>query len=156
MKKIVLLSVSHFSVGLVGFIAGLYLLPILIAPPAPTEHEINANNTNVLFTGEFKRELADSDALHWGEGQLSVGDDLITLLGEIAPGPNYKLYLSPSYLETEAEFKAQKSTMVSVGDIRTFNNFVVSVPDNINVNDYNTAIIWCESFGEFISAAQYR
>jgi hypothetical protein len=42
------------------------------------------------------------------------------------------------------------------GDIKTFENFIVSVPDGIDINRYNTVIVWCESFGEFITAASYK
>ena len=42
------------------------------------------------YTGEFRKDLADSDALHWGEGTVSVGDRFISFMGELAPGPDYK------------------------------------------------------------------
>ncbi|WP_422138763.1 DM13 domain-containing protein [Endozoicomonas sp. ALC020] len=32
----------------------------------------------------------------------------------------------------------------------------VTVPSNININSYNTVVVWCETFGEFITAARYR
>ena len=155
MKKILLL-VSHGLVGFIGFAAGIYTLPILTAPDAPTDSEIQATQTSQMYSGEFKRDLTDSDALHWGEGQLSVGPTAISFLGKLSPGPDFVLYLSPTFIDTEAEFEAQKSTMIAVGDIKTFNNFVVNVPTNINVSNYNTVIVWCESFGQFISAAQYQ
>jgi len=155
MKKVFLL-ITHALVGFIGFAAGIYSLPILIAPEAPSDVEIQSQQSTEKYRGEFKRNLTDSDALHWGEGTLSVGDDVISLLGKIAPGPNYVLYLSPTFIDTEAEFKAQKSSMVAVGAINTFNNFIVTVPTDINVNNYNTAIVWCDSFNEFITAAQYQ
>lgn len=46
--------------------------------------------------------------------------------------------------------------MVRVGDVRTFDNFVVPVPAAIDVDGYNTVIVWCEAFGQFITAAKYR
>ena len=77
-------------------------------------------------------------------------------MGELAPGPDYKLYLSPAFVETEAEFKRLKPSMVRVADIKTFKNFVVPVPESVNPARFNTVVIWCESFGQFITAAQYR
>jgi hypothetical protein len=35
MKKLLLLIISHAAIGAVGFAGGIYMLPILIAPPAP-------------------------------------------------------------------------------------------------------------------------
>ena len=109
-----------------------------------------------MFTGQFRRDLRDSDLLHWGEGEVSVGRRRIALAGRLAPGPDYKLYLSPEFVETEADFARLKPQMVRVGDVKTFENFVVAVPDRIDVSRYNTVIVWCEAFGQFISAARYR
>ena len=158
MKKttLALLFVTHLGVGLGGFALGIYLLPILIAPPAPTESEVKAASANASFTGEFRRDLEDSDALHWGEGTVSIGSTSVSLMGRLAPGPDYKLYFSPQYLETEAEFNQLKSQMVQVADVKTFENFVVDVPAGIDPASYNTVIVWCETFGEFITSAKYR
>jgi len=37
-------------------------------------------------------------------------------MGKLVPGPDYKLYLSPEFIETEADFNRLKATMVRVGD----------------------------------------
>jgi hypothetical protein len=42
---------------------------------------------------KLPRDLKDSDALHWGKGTVSVAPRTVSLLGRIAPGPDYKLYL---------------------------------------------------------------
>lgn len=56
----------------------------------------------------------------------------MTLAGDLAPGPDYKLYLSPQFVETEADFVRLKPQMVRVGDVKTFRNFVVPVPDSVD------------------------
>ena len=156
MKKILMLIMSHVVVGIVGFAIGIYMLPILTAPEAPSTEEIMAELGEPEFKGEFRRDLKDSDLLHWGEGTVYVSSNKISLVGNIAPGPDYKLYLSPVFVETEADFAQHKAKMASIGDVKTFENFVVHVPDNTNIGEYNTVIVWCESFGEFITAAQYK
>jgi hypothetical protein len=77
-------------------------------------------------------------------------------MGKLAPGPDYKLYLSPNFVETEADFNRLKSNMVLVGDVNTFENFAVNVPLGIELSEFNSVIVWCESFGEFITSAKYR
>jgi len=156
MKKILLLLASHAAVALVGFAAGIYTLPILTAPPAPAATEVEAAAARAEYKGEFRRDLRDSDALHWGEGTVLVGRSAISLRGKIAPGPDYKLYLSPSFVETEAEFLRLKPQMVRLGDVKTFEGFIVPVPASVDPSAFNTVIIWCESFGQFITAAKYR
>jgi len=156
MKKFLLLIISHLAVGAIGFAGGIYMLPILIAPPAPAEAEVLEIASQAQFTSEFRRDLAGSDALHWGEGGVSVSRSAVSLMGKLAPGPDYKLYLSPEFVETEADFNRLKSQMVRVGDVKTFENFLVPVPESIDPAAYNTVVVWCESFGQFITAAKYQ
>jgi len=155
-STMVILIATHCAAGAFGFGAGIYALPILTAPPAPTESEIKEMSSQALYAAEFRRDLKDSDTLHWGEGVVSVGPKSITLMGNLAPGPDYKLYLSPQFIETESEFNRLKSTMVRVGDVKTFENFVVKIPPGIDPSKYNSVIVWCEAFGQFITSAKYR
>lgn len=155
-RTMVLLIATHCVVGVVGFGVGIYALPILTAPPSPSESDIKAMSSQAKYTAEFRRDLKDSDALHWGEGAVSVGSKSITLMGKLAPGPDYKLYLSPEFVETESDFNRLKTNMVRVGDVKTFENFVVNVPPSIDPSNYNSVIVWCESFGQFITSAQYQ
>lgn len=155
-KNIIIFIATHTLAVIIGFALGIYMLPILTAPPAPSSSEISETSSQAQYTTSFIRDLEGSDALHWGEGEVSVSDSFITLMGNIAPGPDYKLYLSPSFVETEEEFNNIKSTMVQVGDIKTFENFIVAVPPDINPSQFNTVIVWCESFGEFITSGQYQ
>jgi hypothetical protein len=156
MKRLLLLVASHLVAVAVGFAAGIYFLPILTAPGAPPVAAVQATAEAAEFTGQFRRDLQDSDAFHWGEGTIHVGPESIALEGEIAPGPDYKLYLSPEFVETEADFERLKPMMVRVGDVKTFENFIVFVPASIDPQAYSSVIIWCESFGQFITAAEYR
>ena len=151
-----LLIATHCVAGVIGFGAGIYALPILIAPPAPGEDELEAMSLQANYVAEFRRGLKDSDALHWGEGTVSVGAKSISFIGKLAPGPDYKLYLSPEFVETEADFTRLKSTMVRVGDVKTFENFVVDLPPGIDPSNFTSVIVWCESFGQFITSAEYR
>ncbi len=155
-KVVALLVVSHALIGFAGFAAGIYALPILIAPDAPSDADVQAVAKQASFTGEFRRNLKGSDALHWGEGTVSVGRSEISLQGTLAPGPDYKLYLSPEFVETEQDFQRLKPKMVRVGDVKTFENFVLPVPAQIDPTQFSTVIVWCETFGQFITAATYR
>lgn len=154
--KPLLFIASHLLTLAVGFAAGVYCLPILIAPAAPTLQEVQASVLTAQWKATFRRDLKDSDALHWGEGVVSIGPQAISLAGKLAPGPDYKLYLSPAFVETEADFSRLKPQMLRVGDVKTFNNFIVAVPQGVDPARFNTVIVWCETFGQFITAAQYR
>jgi hypothetical protein len=147
---------SHVFALALGFAIGIYALPILTAPESPDEESIRSAAGAAQFTGMFRRDLEDSDPLHYGDGTLYVNRDVIAFEGRLAPGPDYRLYLSPEFVETEDAFEALKHTMVQVGHVLTFENFMVEMPDSIDPAEYTTAIVWCESFGQFISAAAYQ
>jgi hypothetical protein len=154
--KTLVLPMSHTLTLGIGFALGVHFLPVLIAPPAPTAAEVLAQAREASYKGQFRRDLKDSDTLHWGEGTVSVSAGSIALAGELAPGPDYKLYLSPEFVETEADFNRLKPNMVRVGDVKTFKNFLIPVPASVDPSRYNTVVVWCETFSQFITAAQYK
>ena len=156
MRGIVLLLLSHLVVLGAGVALGIYLLPILAAPPAPAASELQAAASGAQFQGRFRRDLPGSDPLHWGEGQVSVGSAAITLQGRVAPGPAYRLYLVPKFVDNGEAFQAIKAQSLAIGDIRTFENFIVTVPPGTPLERYDTVLVWCESFSQFITAAKYR
>jgi len=156
MGKRIVLVVSHALVAVIGFAAAIYALPILTAPPAPKEAELVALAAQAQFSGRFRRDLADSDALHWGEGAVAVSRTAVSLSGRISPGPDFKLYLSPEFVQTKADFLRLKAKMLRVGDVKTFENFVVPMPAAADPSAYDTVIVWCESFSQFITAAKYH
>ena len=105
MKRALILLVTHAIALAAGFALGVYLLPILIAPEAPSASEVAAKAAQATYTAEFLR---------------------------------------------------LKSRMVRVGEVKTFENFVVPVPAGIDPAGYSAVVVWCERFGQFITAAKYR
>ena len=156
MRKLVLLTVTHGLALAAGFGLGIYYLPILIAPQAPTLAEVASLSAAAEFAGTFRKDLKGSDLLHWGEGKVTVGRSAVALMGKVAPGPDYKLYLAPAFVDTREGFLALKERAVRVGDVKTFENFIVRVPESVDPSRYNTVVLWCETFSMFISAAKYR
>lgn len=155
MKKIVLFG-SHVLIFLIGIAAGIYLLPILSAPESPSESVVTEGLENALFSTHFERDLEDSDFLHWGEGDVFIHADRVVLQGKLAPGPDYRLYFSKTWVETEQDFLRLKGTMVEAGDVKTFDNFMVSLPPGLKPAEFTTVVVWCESFKQFITAAKYQ
>lgn len=155
MRKLVLL-VSHLAMLGVGFGLGVYLLPILTAPPAPEAAMLQQKAQSARYSAEFTRDLEGSDFLHWGEGTVSLSPTEIVHQGRLAPGPDYRLYLVPDFVETEAQFAAIKADAVEIGQIKSFDGFLIALPDGVDLDAYTTVLVWCEAFGEFITAAAYR
>ena len=156
MRRLFLLLVTHGVTLAVGFALGVYFLPILTAPDSPDAAMLEESAQNASFTAELTRELRGSDFVHWGEGTISVSSDAVVHQGSLAPGPDYKLYLVPEFVEHEDEFLPIKSNAQLIGDVKTFDGFIVNIPDGVDVSAYTTVLVWCEAFSEFITAAKYR
>ena len=155
-NKKILFFFSHLFVLTVGFGLGVYFLPILTAPKSLEISKIDNLQKEALYKTEFVKDLRGSDLLHWGEAEVTISNNIITVKGSIAPGPDYKLYLTNQFVEHEDEFLPIKSEAKYVAEVKTFKNFVINIPSDINIYDYNTIVIWCESFKEFITAAKYQ
>jgi len=156
MFRWLLLLCSHGAMLAVGFALGVYFLPILTAPKGPEAAALAAAAEGAQYEVTLTRDLKGSDFLHWGEGTISLSANQIVHKGELAPGPDYKLYLVTDFVEDEAGFLGVKDSAVQLGDIKTFDGFIVDVPAGVDINDYTTVLVWCEAFGEFITAAKYR
>jgi len=154
--RIVLLSLSYLLVFTAGFGLGVYLLPILSAPPAPGQAELQAAMRERMFGARFRRDLPGSDLFHWGEGRVTLTPRVVAFEGRLAPGPAYRLYLVPGVVEDGEQFQRVKARSLAVGDIRTFENFVVPLPSGTPLEQYDSVVVWCESFSRFITAAKYR
>ena len=154
MGRIILFFVTHGAALALGFGLGVYFLPILTAPPAPDEAKLEAMAADALYSAEFTRDLRGSDFAHWGEGTISVSAGEITHQGRLAPGPDYKLYLTKGLVDHEDTF--DRATAVQVGDVKSFSGFILEVPESVDVEAYDSVLIWCEAFSEFITAATYK
>lgn len=153
MRKIILL-ITHIIALVIGFGLGVYFLPILTAPPSPDSAMLEEMAADALYTAELTRDIRGSDFVHWGEGTISVSATEVTHQGKLAPGPDYKLYLTQGMVDHEDTFDRAKA--IQIGDIKSFAGFIVKVPEGVNVEDYDSILVWCEAFGEFITAASYR
>ena len=156
MLHVLILIASHAAALGLGFLVGVYTLPILTAPKGPDVAALQATATGALYKGRFERNLKGSDFLHWGEGEVRVLADRVAHEGRLAPGPHYYLYLVPEFVDTKDGFLAIKDKSQHIGEVMTFNGFIVDVPAGVDVGAYTTVVVWCEAFSQFISAAKYR
>ena len=156
MRRLFIALTTHTAALAIGVGLGIYLLPILTAPPSPDAETLQTMAQGAVFEGEFKRDLPGSDFLHWGEGTVSLTHGQLVHQGALAPGPDYMAYLVPEFVTDEAAFEAVKDQSLRLGAVKSFEGFVLDLPEGTDPTAYTTVLIWCEAFGEFITAAQYR
>lgn len=155
MRRIFLI-ITHTAALALGFGLGVYLLPILTAPTSPDAAKLQDMARDAVYTATFTRDRRGSDFLHWGEGDISLSATMVVHQGRLAPGPDYRMYLVPSFVEHEDEFLPLKDASVQIGEVKSFGGVIVQIPDGVDIADYDTVLIWCEAFGEFITSAKYR
>lgn len=156
MKRIILGTATHGVALAGGFALGIYLLPILTAPPSVDAAVLAAAAEDALYTVEFAQDLPGNDATHWGTGTISLTSDQIVHQGELSPGPNFIAYLVPEFVTHEDDFLPLKDDSFAIGPVMTFDGFALNLPDSVNLEDYTTVLIWCEAFSEFIASAEFR
>lgn len=156
MIRLLVLLGTHGAALAVGFALGVYLLPILTAPKSPDASDLAASAADAMFEATLTRDLPGSDFLHWGEGTISLTETQIVHEGRLSPGPDYKFYLVPEFVDHEDAFLPIKDIALQIGDIKTFDGFLLDVPADVDLTDYTTVLVWCEAFSEFITAATYR
>ena len=156
-RHIILAMTMKFMAGLViGFGLGVYYLPILIADAPADQALVVAEAESADRQAMFVRDRGDSDALHWGEGTLFLSKNRVTLDGEVSPGPDYRIYLTPRYVETEKDFLAIKSSSVEIARVKGFKNFSYEIPGGIDASNYQGVLIWCERFGQYITSGPLK
>jgi hypothetical protein len=148
--------ITHSIALVLGVALGIYLLPILTAPEGPSLSEVTSSSQESLYKTRFHKEVPGSDFIHWGEGTVSITKTSISLMGSLAPGPDYILYLTKNLVDTSDSFLAIKHESLKVGPIRTFDNFIVPLDESVDLEQYAAIVVWCETFSQFITSASYR
>ena len=49
-----------------------------------------------------------------------------------------------------------QTSMVRIADVKTFSGFLADIPGSVNIHEYNTVVVWCETFSQYFSSGQYR
>lgn len=156
MRRFIIWLVTHGIAVAIGFALGVYLLPILTAPPSPDAEVLAESAEGAVYTAQIAEDLRGNDALHWGMGTISLTETQIIHEGTLAPGPDYMVYLVPEFVEHEDEFAPLKDQSVVLGPVKTFEGFMLDIPAGVDLEAYTTVLVWCEAFSQFIAAAEYR
>lgn len=142
-----------------GFALGIYFFPFLFPPPAGTDVLTQTEQTApVMGTGTFIH--ADpSDRVHWGQGTVTILKDQIFLNPnfKVGPGPDYRVLLvKKANIKTRDEMiqLIKDKQFVEVSGLRAFEGGQrYALPAGVNVEEYQSVVIWCWAFSQLISPA---
>ena len=123
----------------IGFALGIYFLPILTAPAGPERTALVEAAADAV--SPLTRDLLGSDFLHWGEGTVSLSARRI--VHTAGAGPDYKLYLVDTFVNGEFTFLQLKDRARLIGDVKSFDGFVLDVPAGVDIAAFTTVVVWC-------------
>ena len=144
-------GVLGFGIGIgIGIIAFPYIFP----PPEVNEIIIDEAAKEVISTGIFIH-ANPSDPAHFGEGGVTIYRDLLHLEPDfkVGPGPKYHIYLVPKK-EITPDTEVENTMFVDLGRLKAFSGSQnYTIPKGVDLNQYNSVVVWCEQFNVLISPA---
>ncbi len=159
MKRFFTALVTGIVIGGVGgFLLGVYTLPIVVEWRLGVQERAEAPEAAERDPrGSFDRNSPGSDPLHWGEGPVRVSEG--TLVFEeavrLSPGPDYRVYLSKSFVQTREEFLGVKPEAVEIASLDVFSGpQSFPIPPEVDPDVYDNVVVWCEAFAMYIASAR--
>ena len=75
--------------------------------------------------------------------------------GVLAPGPDYRIYLSRKFADTKSDFTKIKPQAVEITKLKTFSGpLEFDLPEGLNAHEFDNVIVWCETFSMYIASAR--
>jgi electron transfer DM13 len=137
-----------------GVALGFFIFPYVFPPPAASEQLSAIEGSKLVASGTFIH-ANPSDPVHYGKGHVSVYERIVFLEAdfEVGPGPAFHVYLVPK-ASIRASSDLKDEMFVDLGGLRSFKGSQrYPIPEGVNLQDYQSVIIWCERFGVLISPA---
>ena len=137
-----------------GFAGGIFAYPYVFLADIVGMDTVDMTGRRQVAQGTFIH-VNPADPIHYGQGKVTVYDDLVHLGDdfEVGPGPAFHVYLVPS-AEVRGAADVENSMYIDLGRLRAFKggqNY--DIPAGIDLADYGSVVIWCERFGVLISPA---
>ena len=138
----------------IGFAGGIFIYPYIFLADIVGTDTVDTAGRREVARGEFIH-VNSSDPIHYGQGNVTVYDDLVHLQDdfEVGPGPAFHVYLVPK-ADVRDEADVESSMYVDLGRLRAFKGSQsYPIPAGVELADYGSVVIWCERFGVLISPA---
>ncbi len=157
MKRTIIIALVS---GLIGFISGnafWYLASPLWIDVKVSESAPAGANLTTLKSGTFK----DADAVHKGKGTASIlegdGRRYVRFTDfEVTNGPDLEVWLvAKSGIQSSEDVKTSK--YLSLGQLKgNIGPQNYEIPQDVDLNEYSSVVIWCEQFGVLFSPADLK
>ena len=148
-----------FAIGAVlgtgfGFAVGILVFPYLFPPPEVNELLSGKTESEALAHATFIH-ANPADPIHYGRGTATIYADLLRLEPDfgVGPGPKFHVYLVP-IADVTPDTDVERTMFVDLGRLKAFagsQNY--AIPEGVELENYQSVVIWCEQFNVLISPA---
>ena len=99
----------------------------------------------------FLSKVTGNDFFHWRDGESSISKNIILFQGKLSRGPDYTFCLAKKITLDDENCLKEKKISLKKDDNKSFNEFCSEPPKGIKLEQYNSIVIWRESFSEFFT-----
>lgn len=152
MKKTI---ATFFFGALVGAPAGAFLW-YAFSPLLFDEVVVESlTEARIVATGTFR----DADRAHQGQGTAALvalpggGHEIQLSEFQVTNGPDLEVWLS-AHPDPASSSDVADNAWVGLGQLKgNIGDQAYSVPEDVNIADFQSVVIWCEQFGVLFSPA---
>jgi len=130
-----------------------------VAGAAPG-NRIEAALANAPYKCHFRRDHPGSNRLYWADGHLGVSHGQIVFDGRMSvpasAGRTSTVYLTSDRITHRDDFLRSQPRARRVGQITPQSRFLLEVPQDIDIDEFTTVVLWSNADQQLISSAQYR
>lgn len=153
MKRIIQLIAVVAVVAIAAF-AWYAFSPLLFDDVVDETIEAGATDAPIV-TGQFR----DADSAHRGTGTATIftGASGVPTLAftefEVTNGPDLEVWLV-KLPDPQSSADVKASEWVSLGQLKgNIGDQSYAIPENVDLSEYGSAVIWCEQFGVLFAVA---
>lgn len=115
---------------------------------------------DATYRATFRRDRPGEHPHYRAEGDLGVTHDGIAFRGRLdvpaAAGPTVTVYLTADRIASAADFVRTQPRARRVGLVSPRSRFLLDVPEDIDIEDFTTVVLWSDRSKQLIATARYR
>ncbi len=115
---------------------------------------------DATYHARFRRDQPGEHPQYWADGTLGITHDGIAFRGRMdvpaSAGPTVTVYLTADRIGSAEDFARAQPRARRVGLISPRSRFLLDVPEDIDVEDFTTVVLWAERSRQLIATARYR
>jgi hypothetical protein len=115
---------------------------------------------DATYRATFRRDQPGEHPHYWADGTLGITHDGIAFQGRMdvpaSAGPTVTVYLTADRIGSAEDFVRAQPRARRVGLVSPRSRFLLDVPEDIDIEDFTTVVLWSDRGKQLIATARYR